>query len=99
VKPGDNLLDHAGALELSMHEFQMNLAAEVITRDKVRGERAVIKRNQSVAHEVRQAVVKSRGRLPEHMPLEPEPIAVVKKRVAAHEKEKAISPPDADPTA
>ena len=81
-----NLLDHAGALELSMHEFQMNLAADVITKEGIRDQRRAIDRNKSVALEVRRAVTNSQGRLPESLPLEAEPIASVRRRVNAATK-------------
>lgn len=44
----EQLYDRAGPLELSANDFQMNLAAEVITRDKVRGEQRAISTNKEV---------------------------------------------------
>lgn len=82
----ENLLEYAGAFELSMHEFQMNLAADVITNEGIKNQQQAIDRNKSVARQVRQAVINSKGRLPERLPLEAEPIKIVRKRVAATEK-------------
>ena len=81
----DQLLDRAGLLELSMHDFQMNLAADVIDKSATKGEQAAIRTNLEVAQRVRRTVEKSGGTLPEHLPLEP-PIKEVKKRVASQKK-------------
>ncbi|UGY04762.1 BRO family protein [Bradyrhizobium quebecense] len=80
----DQLLDRAGLLELSMHDFQMNLAADVISKSP-KGEQAAIKTNLEVAERVRKTVERSGGTLPEHLPLEP-PIKEVKKRIASQKK-------------
>lgn len=93
LKEKDNLLDHAGPLELSANDFQMNLAADVLARERVRGEQAAISKNLEVAKRVRRTMEASGATLPENLPLE-EPITVVKKRL---EKTKAISNVDKDP--
>ena len=74
-----------------MHEFQMNLAADVIANEGIKNERQAIARNRNVAEEVRQAVINSKGRLPEKLPLENEPIKAVRKRVAAADKQSQIT--------
>jgi len=81
----DQLLDRAGLLELSMHDFQMNLAADVIGKSTTKGEQAAIQTNLEVAQRVRRTVERSGGTLPEHLQLEP-PIKEVKKRVANQKK-------------
>jgi DNA-damage-inducible protein D len=83
LRAGENLLDRAGALELSMHEFQMNLAADVIAKEGIRNQQRAIDKNKAVAKEVRRAVINSQGQGPEHIPLESEPIAVVRHRIKA----------------
>jgi DNA-damage-inducible protein D len=82
----DNLLDRAGALELSAHDFQMNLAADVIERERIRGEQTAIDKNFAIAKRVRQTMVDERATLPENLSLEP-PIKEVAKRVAAAQKQ------------
>ena len=67
----DQLLDRAGPLELSMHDFQMKLAADVITKTSIKGEQTTIRTNLEVAKRVRNTVKDSGGTLPEHIPLEP----------------------------
>jgi DNA-damage-inducible protein D len=86
LKDGDNLFDNAGALELSANEFQKNLAADVISREGIKSEQSAIGRNKQVGAEVRAAMTKSGARMPEDLPLEPEPISVLKKRIKARDK-------------
>jgi DNA-damage-inducible protein D len=86
----EQLLDRAGLLELSMHDFQMNLAADVIEKGKAKSEQNAIHTNLEVARRVRQTVKESDGTLPEQLPLEP-PIKEVKKRI---ERQKKLLPND-----
>lgn len=81
----DNLFDRVGPLELSANDFQMNLAADVIEREKIRGEQKAIDTNLAVAKRVRRAMIDSDATLPENLPLA-EPISVVKKRVKGAQK-------------
>lgn len=80
--------DRMGALELSANDFQMNLAAETIKKEGVRGEANAIRKNKEVASRVRQTMEQSGGRTRENLPAE-EPIKVVAKRLNAA-KRKAI---------
>lgn len=77
----DDLFDRAGPLELSANDFQMNLAADVIEREQVRGEQRAIDTNLAVAKRVRRAMIDSGATLPEALPLA-EPISEVRKRLA-----------------
>jgi DNA-damage-inducible protein D len=81
----ENLLDRAGPLELSANDFQMNLAAEVITREGVRGEQRAIDINETVGARVRKVIEESGSPLPEDLPVEP-PIKEVETRVKAGNK-------------
>lgn len=85
LKDKDNLFDRAGPLELSANDFQMNLAADVIERDQVRGEQKAIDTNLAVARRVRKAISDSGATLPEHLPLA-EPISEVRKRLSGKAK-------------
>jgi DNA-damage-inducible protein D len=80
LKPGDNIFDVAGPLELSAHDFQMALAADVIANKAIRGEQAAIRENLEVAKSVRKNILERGGTLPESLPLV-EHIADVRKRV------------------
>ena len=82
---GEQLYDRAGPLELSANDFQMNLAADVITREGVKGEQRAIHTNRSVGLRVRKAMADSGSTMPEDLPLET-PIKDVAKRVKAQKK-------------
>jgi len=75
----ENLMDRAGPFELSAHDFQMNLAAKVITREGVKNEPRAIALNREVAARVRQVIKDSGSPLPEDLPIEP-PIKEVEAR-------------------
>jgi DNA-damage-inducible protein D len=78
----DNLMDRAGPMELAANNFQMNLAAEVIERERIRGERQAIDRNRDVAKDVREVMRRNQSTLPEDLPPEP-PIKEIERRVKA----------------
>jgi DNA-damage-inducible protein D len=86
------LLDRAGSLELSMHDFQMNLAASVIAEDSTKGEQRAIKTNLDVARRVRKTVTDSGKKTPESLPLKP-PIKEVKKRLTDQKKLRSSNEP------
>ena len=48
IPEGANPFDYFGALELSVHEFQMNLAADVIGREGIKNEAHATRRNYRV---------------------------------------------------
>jgi DNA-damage-inducible protein D len=81
IPKGANPFDYFGALELSMHEFQMNLAADVLGREGVKDEARAIRRNLEIGRDLRQTVLKSGGTPPEKIKIA-EPISEVKKRLA-----------------
>jgi DNA-damage-inducible protein D len=83
---GEHLFDRAGALELSAHEFQMQLAATKIANEGINGERNAIDANLAVARDVRAAVEKQGVNLKD-LPLEAEPIEAVRKRLSAPRKQ------------
>ena len=85
INPRDNPFDHMGALELSANDFQMNLAAETIRKEGVRGEESAIRKNKEVAERVRQTMIDSGSRPPEELPLA-EPIKNVAKRIKSKKK-------------
>ncbi|MFZ0204824.1 MAG: DNA damage-inducible protein D [Roseiarcus sp.] len=76
----EQIFDRAGPLELSANDFQMNLAADVIRKEKIRGEQLAITRNKQVAARIRNTITQIGGTLPERLPLEV-PIKEIEKRV------------------
>ncbi len=81
----ENVLDRAGPLELSANDFQMNLAAEVITREGIRGEQRAIETNETVGARVRKVIEESGAPLPEDLPVEP-PINEIESRIKTGDK-------------
>ena len=81
----EKIYDRAGPMELSANDFQMNLAAEVIQKESIRGEAKVIDRNKAAAADVRRVITEQRGTLPEDLPLA-EPIKEVRKRERVRKK-------------
>ena len=79
------IYDRAGPMELSANDFQMNLAAEVIQKERVRGEAQSISRNKAVAADVRRVMIEQGATPPEDLPLA-EPIKEVRKRAQARKK-------------
>jgi DNA-damage-inducible protein D len=92
INEKEQLYDRAGAMELSMHDFQMNLAAEALKNEGVRGEQRAIRRNKEIAEEVRRVVIKETSKMPEALPVE-EPIKDVRKRLKQQQK---LASPKAD---
>jgi len=85
LKADDNPFDYEGPLELSANEFQMNMAADVIKKEGVKGEHDVITKNRKIAEDVRVVMKQSGATMPENLPLA-EPIKEVRKRVTGHRK-------------
>lgn len=81
----EQLYDRAGPLELSANDFQMNLAADVMTREGIKGEQRAIETNRSVGRRVRRAMMDSSASMPEDLPLEA-PIKEIAKRVKAQKR-------------
>ena len=80
IRQKDNPFDYMGALELSANDFQMNLAAETIQKESIRGEDRAIQKNRQIAERVRRTMVESGSRPPEELPAA-EPIKIVAKRL------------------
>ncbi len=89
LRPKSNLLDHAGPLELSANEFQMNMAADAIKKEGVKGEQNVIQKNRKIAQDVRDVMKQSGSTMPEDLPAA-EPIKLVEKRL---NQQKQLSKP------
>jgi DNA-damage-inducible protein D len=76
----DNLLNYAGNLELAAHLFRMELTDDVLSREKITEERTAIQKHEDVGKEVRKTMLRTKGTLPEELPIEPH-IAEVRKRI------------------
>lgn len=91
LSPSDNLFDRAGPLELSAHDFQMNLAADIISKEHINGEQAAVDKNLQVAQRVRLTIKQSGGTLPEDLRLQ-EHIKEVRQRVTGRRTKALTSP-------
>jgi DNA-damage-inducible protein D len=81
VRDGEDLFERAGTLELSAHEFQMELAAAKIVNEGISSEARAIEANLEVAKGVR-ATMLHQGVELISIPLEAEPIRSLKKRLS-----------------
>ena len=71
LKPKDDLLDHAGELELSANDFRIKLTEHRLNRNNICNEADAIQTHKNVGAEVRAAIVKENGVKPEDLPVEP----------------------------
>lgn len=67
----DDLLDCAGRAELALNEFRITQAEQKIIRDAIKTEQHAIQAHEIVAAEVRNAIKKVGGTMPENLPAEP----------------------------
>jgi len=75
----DNLLDRMSATELAANQFRMTQARDKLARDRVRNQVQAIQTHEQVGKEVRDAIKRIGGTLPENIP-PAEHIKEVKKR-------------------
>jgi DNA-damage-inducible protein D len=80
----EDLLDCAGRAELAANEFRVTQTQQKLERDRIQGESAAINTHRTVGLEVRDAIRRIGGIMPENLPKE-EPI---KKLIAAQKKAK-----------
>jgi DNA-damage-inducible protein D len=76
----DNLMDRMDATELAANQFRMTQTREKLAREGIRTEGAAIRTHQDVGKEVREAIRRIGGTLPERI-APAEPIQNVEKRV------------------
>ena len=75
----DNLLDRMNATELAANQFRMTQTRDKLARDRVRSQSHAIQTHEQVGKEVRDAIKRIGGTLPENIP-PAEHIKEVKKR-------------------
>jgi DNA-damage-inducible protein D len=78
----DDLLDRAGRAELAANEFRVTQTQQKLERERIQGERAAIETHRAVGSEVREAIRRIGGTMPENLPTE----APIKKLIADHRK-------------
>jgi DNA-damage-inducible protein D len=82
IPPKDDLLDCAGRAELAANEFRVTQTQQKLEREGIRGEGPATDAHRIVGSEVREAIRRIGGTMPENLPTE-EPI---KKLIAAQKK-------------
>ena len=93
--PGrDNLLDRMNATELAANQFRMTQTRDKLARDRVQGQMQAIQTHEQVGREVRQAIQRIGGTLPENIP-PAEHIKEVEKRLKSATPKLALDDKDA----
>jgi DNA-damage-inducible protein D len=65
VPDKDNLLDRMNATELAANQFRMTQTCDKLERDRIEGQTQAIQTHEQVGREVRQAIQRIGGTLPE----------------------------------
>lgn len=81
IPANHDLLDRAGRTELAANEFRITQTQQKLERERIHNERAAMDAHRSVGEEVREAMKRISGVMPEDLPIE-EPIGTVKKLLA-----------------
>ena len=80
IAPKENLLDRMDSTELAANQFRMTQTREKLKRENVKGQQRAIQTHEQVGKEVRQAIQRIGGTMPENIP-PAEPIKQVEKRL------------------
>ncbi len=64
----ENLMDRMDTTELAANQFRMTQARDKLARDRVRDQQSAIRTHENVGKEVREAIKRIGGTLPEHLP-------------------------------
>jgi DNA-damage-inducible protein D len=94
VPARDNLMDRMNSTELAANQFRMTQTRDKLARENIRGEQRAIDAHHSVGREVRAAITKIGGTMPEHIPAD-EHIKHVEKRVRSAQPRVALEGPEA----
>ena len=90
----DNLLDRMNATELAANQFRMTQTRDKLERDRVHGQAQAIQTHEQVGREVRHAIERIGGILPENIP-HAEHIKEVEKRLKSAAPKLALGDKDA----
>ncbi len=82
IAPKENLMDRMNASELAANQFRMTQTRDKLARENVHSQAAAIATHEKVGKEVREAIARIGGDLPETIP-PAEPIQTVAKRIKA----------------
>lgn len=91
----DRLLDRAGVTELAANEFRITQTNDMLrkmrSRGRLVGEVAAITAHYTVGEEVRKAIESIGGSLPEDLPVEPDTIHEVRKRLGGSSEQRKLT--------
>ena len=94
IPAADNLMDRMNATELAANQFRMTQTRDKLARDGVRTEGRAIDTHRAVGREVRAAIERIGGTMPEDIPAD-EHIKSVEKRLKAITPKLALDGGDA----
>ena len=89
ILPKEELLDRIGSLELSAHEFRINLTKEALNKNNVRDETTARNTHSNISRKVRATIHEETGVYPENLKAEPS----IKKIISASKKKHALPQP------
>jgi DNA-damage-inducible protein D len=67
IKPNDNLMDRMDTTELAANQFRMTQTREKLAMERVRDQQVAIRKHEEVGREVRTAIQRIGGTLPENI--------------------------------
>jgi DNA-damage-inducible protein D len=82
IPPAEDLLDRAGRAELAANEFRITQTQQKLERERIQGEYLATETHRSVGKEVRDAIRRIGGTMPENLPKEES----IKKVISARKK-------------
>jgi DNA-damage-inducible protein D len=94
IAAGENLLDRMGTTELAANQFRMTQTREKLAKEGIQGQKCAIDTHRQVSKEVREAIRRIGGTMPESLP-PAEPIKQVQKRLKDSTPHLELDGPDA----
>jgi DNA-damage-inducible protein D len=94
IAAGENLLDRMGTTELAANQFRMTQTREKLAKEGIQGQKRAIDTHRQVGKEVREAIRRIGGTMPEKLP-PAEPIKQVEKRLKDSPRPLELDGPDA----
>jgi DNA-damage-inducible protein D len=94
IAPKENLMDRMNTTELAANQFRMTQAREKLQKENIRGQQRAIQTHKQVGREVREAIKRIGGTMPENIP-PAEHIKQVVKRIKTAKPHLELSQEDA----
>jgi DNA-damage-inducible protein D len=94
IAASENLLDRMGTTELAANQFRLTQAREKLAKEGIHGQERAIDTHRQVGKEVREAIRRIGGTMPENLP-PAEDIKRVKKRLKQSKSHLKLDGPDA----